>query len=81
MYVFKKVQRRKKNERNFDLFIQVITHRHQILLEMIMNQFYQVHRLKQAVVQQVQRNEVLMKVQQQHRIHRVYIRMKIHQVH
>lgn len=53
---------------------------HQIPLEMIMNQMYQVLHLKQVVVQQVQQNEVQMKVQQQHQILRVYIQMKIHQV-
>jgi hypothetical protein len=53
---------------------------HQILHEMIMNQLYQVLHQKQVVVQQVQQNEVPMKVQQQHQIRQVYIQMKIHQV-
>lgn len=53
--------------------------RHRILLEMIVNRICRVLRRKQVVVQQVQRNEVLTMEQQQHRIHQVYIRMKIHQ--
>lgn len=51
-----------------------------ILLEMIVNRIYRDLHRKQAVVQQVQRNEVQMMEQQQHRIHQVYIQMKIHQV-
>lgn len=53
---------------------------HPILLEMIVNRIFRDLHRKQVVVQQVQLNEVLMMEQQQHRIHQVYIRMKIHRV-
>ncbi len=74
-----KMKGKKKKKRFFNLFIQVIMLHHRILQEMIVNRLYPDLHLKQVVVQQVQRNEVLMMEQQQQQ-HQVYIQMKIHQV-
>lgn len=52
----------------------------QIHLVMITNRLSQVRHRKREVVQQVLQNEVLMKEQQVHQIHRAFIQMKIHQV-